>query len=357
MVEFQVHSLDATTGATIDRIPFSAASYVRAMSSGGDGSVTVPFDDSYSKSQLADLCQEWSRIIVIERDGVVEYMGYVLGDQYQRGASAVTLRLGDIWSMFARRFAVDHTAPNVEQWKTTVTGNLEYQAAQAILRGRSGSVAPNSQFPVTVPEFSGGTPVTRTYYGYHLDYVSDVLDDLMSEGLDLYFDPQWITSGASTWWMRAGKAWTSGVTREYYVTAEHSDVTGFSQSRDAARVTNNADRIGEGSEVDMLVRSERNASSPYPLLELASQSKSVSSAGQLSSMAAQDLVTFGSPTSQWDMSVLGDDPVDVGDTVRVHFDGDPWIPDGWHVRRVVKVSASIPGPDVKTIGLQPVGGS
>lgn len=357
MAEFQAYSCDAITGAVVDRIPFSAFSYNRLLSAGGNGSVTVPLNSTYPKSQLASLLQEWSRIIVLERDGVVEYMGYSVGDRYTRGQSSVTVQLGDAWSMFGRRFAVDHTVSGVEQWKTTVVGNLAYQAAQAVLRGRTGSSAPNSQFPVTIPGFTGGTSVSRTYYGYHLDYVSDVLEDLMSEGLDLYFDPAWIASGAASWFMRGGPAWSSGATHEFYVTADRSEVAGFSADSDAARVTNNADRIGEGSEVDMLVRSNRNAASPYPLLELATQSKSVSNVAQLSALAAQDLITFGSPTSQWEMSVLGDSPVDVGDTVRIHLDGDPWIPDGWHTRRVVKVSVSLPGPDVKTIGLQPTGGA
>lgn len=357
MAVLQAYSVDAVTGSVIDRLPMSAFSYERLLSAGGGGQITIPFESSYTKTQLASLVQEWSRIIVLERDGRVEYMGYVLGVQYKRGASMVTLKLGDIWSMFGRRFAVDHTAPKVELWKTTVTGNLAFQAAQAVLRGRSGSASPDSQFPVTIPSFTGGVSVARTYYGYHLEYVSDVLDDLMTEGLDLYFEPQWASSGASTWWMRGGPAWSSGVSHEFFVTADRSEVAGFSASTDGARVTNNADRIGEGSEVDMLVRSNRNAASPYPLLELASESKTVSDPAQLAAMAAQDLITYGTPTSQWDMSVLGDSPVNVGDTVRLHFDGDPWIPDGWHTRRVVKVSASVPGPDVKTIGLQPTGGA
>lgn len=357
MAEWQAYSCDAITGVQIDRIPFSAFQYERLLSAGGTGSVTVPLDGSFEKSQLVSLLQEWSRIIVVERDGAVEYMGYVLGDRYARGQSSVTVSLGDVWSMFGRRFAVDHTVSGVEKWKTTVTGNLAYQAAQAVLRGRSGVGSPNSQFPVTIPGFTGGTSVSRTYYGYHLDYVSDVLDDLMEEGLDLFFDPSWISSGAASWLMRGGPAWSSGVTREFFVTADRSEVVGFSAVSDAARVTNNADRIGEGSEQDMLVRSFRNPDSPYPLLELASESKSVSDVNQLTALAIQDLSTFGSPTSQWEMSVSADNPVDVGDTVRIHFDGDPWIADGWHSRRVVKVGVSLPGPDVKTVGLQATGGA
>lgn len=357
MVELQAYSADALTGAQIDRIPVSAFSYSRLLSAGGEGSATIPLDGTFTNAQLDDLLREWSRIIVLERDGVVEYMGYVLGESYTRGQASTTVKLGDLWSLFKRRGAWDHGAPHVEAWETTVTGNLAYQGTQAILRGRSGPPLPSLAMPVTLPGTHPGPSVTRTYYGYNVEMVADVLSDLLAEGLDIYLKPRWIGNGDTDWLYQGGPAWTSGVTHEFYVTASASDVVGFSSESDALRVTNNARYIGEGSEVDMLVRSQRDTASPYPLLDRATQVKHISDVGQLSALAGQDLITYGTPTKQWNFSVLADHPVDVGDTVRLHFDGDPRIPDGWHTRRVVKVSASVPGPDVKTIGVQPTGGA
>lgn len=358
MAELQAYSCDAVTGAVVDRIPFSAASYSRMLSAGAGGQVTVPLDGSFTKSQLRSLLQPLSRMVVLERDGVVEFMGTVAHPpSYQRGQSSVSVQLEDLWARFARRGGWDHGATNVEKWSTTVTGSLRDQAVAAIQRGRdSGPALPQMALPLTLPDLQGGA-IARTYYGYHVELVGDVLADLLDEGLDIYFEPRWITNGDSDWLMRGGVGWSSGVTREFFVTADLSDVVGFSESGDASRVTNNARYIGEGSEVDMLVRSARDAASPYPLLDRVSQAKNISSVSQLAALASQDLVSYGEPTSQWEFSVVGDSPVDVGDTVRLHFDGDPWIPDGWHTRRVVAVSASLPGPDVKTISVQPTGGA
>lgn len=356
MAELQAYSCDAITGAVVDRIPMSACSYERLLSAGGSGSITVPLDGTFTKTQLNNLLMEWSRIIVLERDGVVEYMGYVVGESYTRGQSSVTVKLGDVWSLLARRGGWNHSAPNVEQWSVTLEASLAAIAAGTINRSRTGPALPAMGYPVTLSGVYPGPTVTRTIYGYHVEMVADIFADLLAEGLDVYFRPRW-SGGQADWFFQAGPAWSSGVTRELFVTAERSDVTGFSAESDALRVTNNARTIGEGSEVDMLVRSERNAASPYPLLDRATQAKQVTSVAQLSAMSANDLVMYGGPTKQWDFSVTGDSPVDVGDTVRLHFDGDPRIADGWHTRRVVKVSASVPGPDVKTIGVQPVGGA
>lgn len=358
MAEFQAYSCDAITGKQIDRIPFSAFDYTRMLSAGADGRASIPLDGTFTKMQLRSLLQPLSRMLVLERDGAVEFMGTIAHPpSYARGQGSVSVQLEDVWARFARRGGWDHTASNVEKWKQTVTGTLRDQAVAVIRRGRdAGPALPAMALPVTLPAMQGGG-VTRTYYGYHVEMVGDVLQDLLDEGLDIYFRPRWESRGEADWLMLAGNNWSSGVTREFYVTADLSDVAGFSESGDASRVTNNARYVGEGSEVDMLVRSMRNQASPYPLLDRVTQTKNISNVAQLSALAAQDLTTYGEPTSQWEFSVVGDSPVDVGDTVRLHFDGDPWVEDGWHTRRVVGVSASLPGPDVKKISVQATGGA
>lgn len=356
MADLQAYSCDAITGQVLDRIPVSAFTYSRMLSAGDSGSsVTIPLDGTFKKSELRALLTPWARLVVLERDGAVEYMGYSQGDNYTRGQSSITIPLVDWWGLAARRGAWDHSAPNVEKWSTTVTGNLAAQAAAAILRGRSGVTAPPMMFPMTIPGFSGGTSVTRKYFGYYIEYIADVLGDLLEEGLDVYFRPRWISNGEADWLMSAGTGWGSGATREFTVTADRSEVSAFTSKVDAARVTNHAIRIGEGSEVDMLVRSNRNFSSPYPLLSRATESKNVSDAAQLSSMTMQDLAAYATPTSQWEFKVTADTPIDVGDTARLIFADDPWMDDGVYSRRVVGIKGDL--SDMKTVVVQPTGGA
>jgi hypothetical protein len=120
-------------------------------------------------------------------------------------------------------------------------------------------------------------------------------------------------------------------------------------------VTNNARYVGEGSEVDMLVRSNRNVESPYPLLDRITDKKNISNVNQLAALAGQDLVAYAQPTFQWNFKVAADTPIDVGDTVRLWFDGDPWIEDGYHDRRVVKISGDL--SEQMTVSVQPTGGA
>lgn len=350
----QAFSCDAITGAIVDEVPVSDFTWARLLSARGDGSAVIPLDGAFSKAALRDLLMHWGRILRLDRDGKTEYGGYVIGRPYQRGSSSIGVQMGDLWALTARRGAWNHNAPNVERWKETVTGSLAHHAAQALVRGRdTGPSLPAMGFPATIPGF-GGAAVTRTYYGYDIEYVGDVHADLLEEGLDIYYQPRNIGNGDFDWLVHAGPGWMSGAQREFHVTSDDV-VTAFSEASDGARITNNARYVGEGSEVDMLVRSSRNTASPYPLLDRVTDRKNVKSVAQLSALSEQDLVAFAHQTTQWDFKVTADTRIDVGDNVRLWFDGDPWIADGYHDRRVVKVTGDL--SDQVTVSVQATGGA
>lgn len=357
MAELLTHVCDGITGVRVDTVPASARTYSRLLSAGDSGSqATIPLDGSFGKAALKSLLQPWRYMLAFERDGQIEYQGYIHGRGYSRGSSTVNVPLGDLWSLMNARLAVDHSFANVEEWSQTVSGVLGVHLNTALVWARdSYTGSPDAFFPLTIPGVTpSGPSVSRTYYGYHLPTVTDFLNDLMEQGLDIYFRPGWGDPGAVGWVTNSGVPWTSGVTREFSATADRSPVTGFSETVDGIRMMNNSIRVGEGSEVDMLTISNLDMGSPLPLLERVTQSKTVTSTSQLSMMAGQDLITYGTPTVQWDLKVTADTPVDVGDTLRLHFDGDPWIDDGWHSRRVVKISGDM--SDTKTVGVQPLGG-
>ncbi len=352
---FQVFARNGITGAMIDQVDVSAFTWERLLSAGGSGQITIPITGEYTKAQLRQLTEHWSVIYEIAYNGRPEYMGYVVDRGYDRGGAALTLHLADLWTMFSRRGAWDHGAPNVEKWKVTKTASLAQHAADALVRGRdSGPSLPRMGWPVTIPGF-GGTSVKRTFFGYHVQMVDEVLADLMDEGLDIFFEPRRIGNGDGDWLMHAGPNWGSGKVHEYSVTVPLSKVSAFSEQSDGKRVTNNARRVGEGSEQDMLIRSNRNTSSPYPLLDRTTSAKQVSDVAVLSRQANADLQLYGSPTVQWDFTVPLADGVQVGDTIRLHFSDDLWIADGWHERRVVKIAGDM--TEFVTVSCQPTGGA
>lgn len=356
MAKLMAHVCNGLTGQRIDTIPMESYSYERCLSAGDSGSsITISLDGTFDPATLRGLIEPWRRIIAIERDGSLEYMGYSMGyPRYQRGQSSLTIRLVDLWSLLSHRGGWDHSYPNLEKWRITVTDTLPGLAEAAILRGRTGPALPSMAFPLTLVGGYSGPVFARRYYGYHMEMVTDILSDLMTEGLDIYFRPRWQTNGDADWLFQADANWSSGNVRDYSVTAPGSPISSFSEQIDATRVTNNARYAGEGSEQDMLVRSSRNTASPYPLLDRVTNVKQIDKVDPLVAMANQDLITYMMPTSQWEFSIAASAAVDVGDLALLHFDGDPVIPDGYHPRRVVKISGD--ESDFKTVSVQSTGG-
>lgn len=351
---FQVFARNGVTGALIDQVEVASFSWERLRSAGGSGQVTIPLTGDYSWLELRRLADHWNVMYEVAYNGRPEYMGYVIGRDYDRAAGTLVLKLGDLWSLLARRGSWDHGAPHMEKWKVTKTASLAQHAADALIRGRdTGPALPRMALPVTIPGF-GGAAVKRTFYGYHVQMVKEVFDDLMDEGLDVFFEPRRIGNGDADWLMHAGPGWRSGKVHEYFVTVPESPVASFKEQGDGSRITNNARRVGEGSEQDMLTRSNRNTSSSYPLLDRTTSSKQIDDLATLTRQADADLALHADPTFQWDFTVPIGDGVQVGDTVRLHFAGDPWITDGWHERVVVKVSGDL--SDFVTVSCQTTGG-
>lgn len=355
MTDFQVHVCDPFTGFRVDGFSVSGFSWEQLLSARGNADITVPLTKDQDNDFLRPYLEPWQHIIVLERDGVPKFGGYPIPGSYTRGKSSVSFTLGDFWALLGRRIMTAPGAANVEKWSTSITGPRAKHAADLIQMSWDRVVTPSPKFPLTIPGGWTGTSVTRTYYGYEMAYLHDKISSLMDEGLDVFFAPEWESVNRFGWRMRAGDAWGTGTVREFTVSASGTEVMGFRERVDGSRVTNNADRVGEGSEVDLLVRSNSNPASTLPLLERITMAKTVSSVNQLAALATGDLETYGSPTVQWDFDLTADSVVNVGDTVRLLFDGDLWIPDGIYSRRVVKISGDM--TEKITVSVQPTGGA
>ena len=357
MSDAQVWFCDGLYG---DRLAVATAQSVRGskkLGAGSTGSATLVYDpDRFTPSEWRALTSPWECMIAIIRGEKVEFIGYITDLSYKRGSNVESFPLTDLWSVLGRRGAWDHDVPQMKTWKATVTGSLARHASYALIRSRdTGPTFPQTMLPTRIPGQPDGT-LSKTYYGYHGETVADVWDGLAKRGLEIYLKPVLQTTVRGVQWeFQAGAPYSSGVTREYFVTAEDSPISEFTVDVDAMRVTNNSYWMGEGSEVDVLARSQRDTDSWLPLLERVDVDKSVTDADELSDRAWQTLRDYGEPTSQWSFKLRTDVAPDVGDTVRLHFHGDRRITDGWHTRRVVAVDVDL--SEFVTVSVQPTGGA
>lgn len=360
---WSVWVVDTITGAK--RFPLmngdagmvSTFSWQRLLSAGAGGSLTLQVGEVPADLDLGDLLEPISNTVVLDWDGVVVFAGIIWEQDYDRDKGTFTVALDDLWSILARRFAVDKFAPHVEVTKQVHVGlSLGTLAKRAVTLGISSGPVPAAGLRITRPSDASGPTGTRTYWGYNLDWVTDVLADLMDEGLDIDFEPRWV-GGELDWQMRVGEPLT-GPGVDWHLSAPESGVTNLKYKRDARKVRNNTVAVGEGSEQDMKVRSNRNPTSPYPMVEGQGSYKSEKSVTRLAALANGDLVTYGSPSSQLSFDVRasgspGLPDLRLGAQMRTYSVGDRVIPDGWQSRRLIGFSGSL-GEKV-SLQLQPAG--
>ena len=355
---FVCEATGALAGRMLDMVPVESATWSKYLSAGApEGSVTVILDGTHTAAQIDSLFQRhWSRIIVLEYNGRAVYGGYIAGDKYNLAKNKLTLAVTDLWGLLADRGAWDGMASPLAKWKLTQTLTLAGHAAAALIRARDTQPAdPPPEIPVTIPGQGAGT-VKRTWFGYHYQTVGEIWSLLMDEGLDIYLRPRWATTDYQfDWLFLAAPDWDSGVTHEFSATSDEPEITDLEQDRDGRRITTSAYRVGEGSEQDMLIRSNRELGGVYPRRDRVTASKSVSDAAQLAAMADTDLKVYARATNQWQFKVPVSSGIDVGDLVRIHVHGDPVIPDGFHVRRVVAIEGD--WSHFMTVKVQPTGGA
>lgn len=347
---------NALTGEPLHRFTPSAFPWARALSAGSQGSVSIPLDGAFGKSDLRALSAPWEHLVELSLDDAPLFLGYVSGRDYARGTSSLTLQLADVWAMWEMRAAWDRGAASIPKWKATANLTRAQHVTQAINRTlTTGPTSPSRSMPVTVPSINGGGgTVDVDHFGYQLEMVSDVLQVMLDDGLDVYFQPR-RSGGNSEWILRAGMDWATTTVHEFYVTAQDTTVSAFSESVDGSRMANRSYRTGEGSEEDLLIGSSVHSGSSFPLRERVASNTDITKVSRLNSLAAEDTRRFRLPTSQWSFQVRIADSPDVGDTVRLYFDGDPIIPNGWHERRVVGVSGDV--AEFVTVTVQPTGGA
>jgi len=241
--------------------------------------------------------------------------------------------------------AIDHTVPEsklVNQvFASKSSGTIAKKFVELVMQDTGGL---NAALPITLPaDVSGG--ISRTYYGYHFEWLGDVLQNLMDEdgGTDIDFRPRWV-GNALNWEMRTGSL-TSGF-YEWHVGVDKSGVAELSVMTDAVNLTTNAYAIGEGSGVDKLARSLRDPAPDYPYADRLTTLSTETSEAALTRYATGELNAFKTPTEQWGFSVLASGTPKVSDlllggTAKTWMQDDPWLTEKSYTNRIIGFSGDL----------------
>lgn len=345
---YRVWSVDTVTGVKQAVLPMATMTWGRALNAGTEGVATIVLSDA-NGLDVRGLTHKLRRSLVLEWIAVgaapeVLYAGIILDRSYDPASGVLTISHSDIWWMWQQRLAVDHFAAHVETSSQTYTSLSLGTIAKK-----------NTQLAITAdPIFNYGLPVsfpadvagayTRTYYGYSLEYLADILSDIISEenGPDIDFVPRWVSDKLDIL-MRHGSAGTprlGGSTWEWNLGVPEPGIAPISFLEDARKVITNSVAVGQGSEVSMLTRSQPTTNPLNPATERVGLYKNVSDTDQLADLSRGDQATFQYPTDQSSARIPVEGSPDVsqlalGDTFKLWIQADLWLADGYQTSRLI----------------------
>jgi hypothetical protein len=355
---WNVWVVNTINGVRRQKVPVTSFSWDRVLNATGSGSATIQLrDDLTSKLPFMDLTEPVKRTWVLSWDDTVVYAGLAWGRSYDRDAGTMGVRLGDVWSLLAGRLALDRLEPNIAASKLAYSGLSLVDITKRIVQ--SGMTLPSNDWliPFSFAADTSGA-AAREWFGYNFPTVADVLDELMKAegGPDIDFMPRWTASGTLEWVMRSGNL-TEG-TWEWNLAAPQSGVSGFTWDQDATKIATSVIGKGEGSEKNVIQKRTQVDGLGYAIERV--ESTQLKTQAEVDAHSRAALAVYQTPTEQMGMSIMAGGRVPVsglklGGRVRLLSSGDPVIPDGLHINRLIQFSGSLDQP-VK-LGFQPVGGA
>lgn len=352
---------DTITGQRLNVIPMKDFPWARCLNEGSNGRAVIVVNDSTVKTlNLRNLIVERTNTLVYEVGGKVVAAGVIMDTDYDKDAGTLTISHADIWKILEGRLLIKHGAAAVKTEKLAYGPLSLGTIAKRVVQE---AIAPGGWYDLQIlfPADVAGTE-TRSYFGYALQSTTDVLQEIMESdgGPDIELAPQWnIGTGNLEYVMRAVPNLTSSGVWEYNLDAPKCAASKVTATSDTSRFANNAYATGEGTEKNILLRSNPQPDHTRPADEGVTPFKGVKDAGVLGSLAVERSRVLSVPTRQYTMSILKDGTPAVtdlalGDTVRLISAADPWLPVGTTAHRLIKFSGSLGSMEVK-IEFQPTG--
>lgn len=343
-----VRSFDTETGNREGILPIENPPWARKLNASGAGQASFVVGDVESAGMPGKyLSEPILRTLVFEESGVPVYAGIIWTRVYDRESGKVTVTYADVNSIFGKRLVAAYSSAGMQG--TEVGWNdlsLGTQVKRAIAAATAGA---RFALPIILPADVAGT-ADRVYKGYHMPVAADVIKDLIEtmHGPDVDFIPEYDGNGALRHRLVVEPAPSLLV---WNLTAPKDGAVGLTVTEDAQNVYNHVIGTGQGTEVDMLVRSAISGASPYPALVKVVNFSQEDDGGRLQAMVDAELAASLAPTEQWSFSVVIGEEYKLsqlypGAGVRAYMQGDPWMDDGFYHLRLIGFSGDF-GAKVK----------
>lgn len=345
-------------------VVFGQSSWQLVMDDAGTLSVVAALSDPTVRALGLYTSAEPARCFLalsyMDADGTETFLeaGPVWTHSYDGNTRQLTIRASGLWSLWDHRMVIPVLAVGQSPSSVTTTysslslGTIAKRLVALAQTHTGGSV------PVVFPGDETGTN-TRTYAGYEMDKVGDMLRNLtgVEGGPEIQFVPRRQETDATRleWVMRVGTTEAPllsqmGADWIWDLTAVRSSASGLQVTRDGSAMTGTQWVQGAGTDVSTLFGQATDSTlidAGFPLLEAIDTSHSgeagASVQATLDGYAAEDLARTNRPKETWTITVQRDETptvgsYQIGDWVSLTVASDYYVPDGTYRSRITSIS-------------------
>lgn len=349
---YKVYTVSTSTWKDKALVSPSACPWKRTYneSTGGLSSSFKLSDPDVLATSNAGLLTPIDRCLVVEYEGVVMYAGMIWEDDYDHESRVLTIQHEDAaWSIMMLRLISEDRTGTMASWARTYSG-LEYDTiVKRLVQLATAGVG--RTMPIEYEDdYTGGRE--RKYYGYNAETAVEAIKELIDlpNGPDVDFRPEWnVARDGLQWTLRTGDMNPDVQTIEAMAGVPDPSIRHLKRKRSGREMATRVVGVGEGSGVDMKIRSASGSGGVQ--LERVEQSKNTKTLTALQDFADGELSALGSLITQYSMQLNIGSPVvgnlwtlKPGAFIRWNCLGDPVIPSGWRTQRIIEYSGDTSTP-------------
>lgn len=328
------------TGRREGILPIENPPWARVLNESGTGQASFVVGDVDSSGMPGRyLSEPILRTLVFEESGIPVFAGIIWDRVYDRDKGKVTVSYADINSIFGKRLVAAYSSAGMQG---TSVGWSSYSLGTQLKRViQNATTGTKFALPIVFPADVAGS-AAREYKGYHMPITADAMRELIETqyGPDVDFIPEYASNGELRHRLVVDPPPSLLV---WNLTAPKDGAVGLQVREDAREVVTHVIATGQGTEVDMLVRSAISGASPYPALVKVVNHGQVENGTELQALANAELAANLEPTEQWSFSVIIGEEYKLsqlfpGAGVRAYMQNDPWMDDGFYYLRLIGFS-------------------
>lgn len=311
---------DLRTGAILDELPLTGVRWSKKLCASGSLSASWQLGPATTRDAYT-LTTPCKTAIYAVRDSVPMWGGIIWTRSYDSSTGKLGISAGDWWTYFNHR--------KVIPFLTTYAGDTAFVAKQQVtyvdldqndVAEALVSLAQSHQggdIGIQVDSTGSGILRDRTYHGYELASVGDVLGKLASveNGPDMMFDVAQGPTDQPRRLLRLGSPWL-GQQGSAHVWEVGGNVESYTWPSDGSAMATRTYAVGNGIEDAAPIAFTEDFSrynAGWPLLEAETGYTTVSDPGTLNAHAAADLQAARLPVVLPKLTVRGDLPPYLGE--------------------------------------------